>query len=295
MEPLLERLKNGEILVADGATGTMLWDFGLKPGQPPEAFNLRRAEVLEEIARQYVDAGADIIQTNTFGASPVRLSVFSLDDKTAEINTNAVLAARRAAKDRAYVAASCGPSGRVLKPYGDAEPDEIYNSFVRQLKALVAAGIDAVSIETMTDVAEAVLAIKAARAVSLSTPVMAAMTFDSTPRGFYTVMGISIEEASQGLGEAGADIIGSNCGNGIENMIEIAREFKKHTQLPIIIQSNAGLPEIQGDKPVYPETPEFMAERAKELVSVGVSIIGGCCGTTPHHIRALSQIVESGR
>lgn len=292
MEPLLERLKKGEILVADGATGTMLYDHGLKPGEPPEVFNITRTEVLEGIARQYIDAGADVIQTNTFGASPARLSVFSLDHKTEEINTNAVLAVRRAAKDRAYVVASCGPSGRLLKPYGDAEPDQIYNSFVRQLKALVPAGIDAVSIETMTDLAEAVLAIKAARAVSSSTRIMAAMTFDSTPRGFYTVMGISIEEAARGLEEAGADIIGSNCGNGIENMIKIAGEFKKHAGLPIVIQSNAGLPEMQGDKPVYPETPGFMAEKAKQLVRIGVSIIGGCCGTKPEHIGAIRRMVD---
>lgn len=292
MKTLLERIRKGEILVADGATGTMLYDHSLKPGEPPEVFNLTRTEVLEGIARQYVDAGADIIQTNTFGASPARLSVFSLGDKTEEINTNAVLAARRAGKDRVHIVASCGPSGRLLKPYGDAQPEEIYDSFARQMEALVAAGIDAVSVETMTDLAEAVLAIKATKAVSPPTPILVAMTFDSTPRGFYTVMGISIEDASQGLEDAGADVIGSNCGNGIENMIKIAGEFKKHTKLPIIIQSNAGLPEMQGDKPVYPETPEFMAEKAKQLVRTGVSIIGGCCGTTPEHIGAIRRMVD---
>jgi len=292
MKSLLKRLKDSEVLVADGAMGTMLFDFGLKPGEPPESFNLTRPEVLEEIASRYLDAGAEIIQTNTFGASPLRLSHYSLDDKTEEINKDAVIAVKKVVGDRAYVSASCGPSGKLLKPYGDTEAEEIYNSFERQIKALISAGVDAICVETMTDLREATLAIKAAKTVSPSTPVMATMTFDPTPRGFYTVMGVSIEDAAQGLKEAGADIIGSNCGNGIENMIKIAKEFKKYSKLPIIIQSNAGIPEMQGDKPVYPETPEFMAERAKELISSGVSIIGGCCGTTPEHVKAIREMVD---
>ena len=295
MKNLLERLKDGEILVADGAMGTMLMDHGLKPGEPPESFNLTRPEVLEEIARLYLEAGADIIQTNTFGASPLRLALHSLDGKTEKINRNAVLAVRKVVGDRAYISASCGPSGKLLKPYGDTEPEEIYSSFERQMKALISAGVDAISIETMTDLTEATLAIKAAKTVLPSTPVMAAMTFDLTPKGFFTVMGTSIQEAARGLEEAGADIIGSNCGNGIENMIEIAKEFKKYSKLPIIIQSNAGIPEMRGDRPAWPETPEFMAEKAKELVSLGVSIIGGCCGTTPEHIRALRRTVDRQR
>jgi 5-methyltetrahydrofolate--homocysteine methyltransferase len=292
MRSLINRLKDGEILVADGAIGTMLMDYGLKPGEPPESFNLTRPQVLEEIASLYLDAGVDIIQTNTFGASPLRLSIYSLEDKMEEINRNAVLAVRKVVKDQAYIAASCGPSGKLLKPYGDTEPEEVYNSFERQIKALVSAGVDAICIETMTDLVEATLAIKAVKAVSPSTPVMATMTFDPTPRGFYTVMGASVKESAQRLQQAGADIIGSNCGNGIENMIKISQEFKKHSTLPIIIRSNAGLPEMQGDKPIYPETPEFMAEKAKELIQSGVSIIGGCCGTTPQHIQAIRRMVD---
>ena len=295
MRSLLERIRDGEILVADGAMGTMLMDHGLRPGEPPESFNLTRPQVLEEIARLYLEAGADIVQTNTFGASPLRLSSYSLEDKTEKVNANAVLAARKAVEDRAYICASCGPSGKLLKPYGDTEPEEIYSSFERQITALVTAGVDAISIETMTDLTEATLAIRAAKAISSSTPVVAAMTFDLTPRGFFTVMGTSIEQAARGLEEAGADIIGSNCGNGIENMVEIAKEFKEYSKLPIIIQSNAGIPKMQGDQPTWPETPEFMAEKAKELVSLGVSIIGGCCGTTPEHIRALRKTVDRQR
>ncbi len=295
MKNLLERIQNGEILMADGAIGTMLFDYGLKPGEPPEFFNITRPEVLEEIAGLYLDAGADIIQTNTFGASPLRLASYSLDNKTEKINRNAVQAVRRIVSDRAYVAASCGPSGKLLKPHGDTEPEEIYQSFIRQIEAIIDAGVDAISVETMTDLTEAKLAIKAAKTVSPSTPVTAAMTFDPTPKGFYTVMGVSVQDAAKELKEAGADIIGSNCGNGIENMIKIAEEFKQHTDLPLIIRSNAGLPKMQGDTPVWPETPEFMAEKAKKLIWLGVSIIGGCCGTTPEHIRAIRKMVDMQR
>ncbi len=292
MQGLLDRVKDGEILIADGAIGTMLWDLGLKPGQPPESFNLTHVEILEGIARQYLDAGADIIQTNTFGGSPARLSVFGLEEKTEQVNRTAVLAARKVAGGRVLVAASCGPSGKLLKPYGDTEPDELYKGFVRQMTAILEAGVDAISVETMIDLAEATLVVRAAKTLSPSTPVMAAMTFDSTPKGFYTVMGVSIAEAARGLERAGADIVGSNCGNGIENMIKIAAEFKKHSSLPVIIQSNAGIPEVRDGKPVYLESPAFMARKAKELVPLGVSIIGGCCGTTPEHIKAIRAIVD---
>ena len=291
MKDLLKRIKNG-VLVADGAMGTMLMACGLKPGDVPESFNLTQPEILEKIASLYLDAGAEIIQTNTFGASPLKLSFYSLDGKTEEINRNAVLAVRKVVGERAYISASCGPSGRLLKPYGDTEPEDVYSSFERQLKTLIHSGVDIICIETMTDLTEATLAIKAAKTVSPSTPVMATMTFDPTPRGFYTVMGINIEQAAKGLETAGADIIGSNCGNGIENMIKIAIEFRQKSRLPLIIQSNAGLPVIKRNTTIYPETPEFMAEKAKELVSIGVSIIGGCCGTTPEHIRALCEMVD---
>lgn len=293
MEDLLMRLNRGEILVSDGAMGTMLMERGLEVGEPPESFNFARLKVLSEIATLYLDAGADIIQTNTFGASPLKLSFYSLEDKTEEINRNAVLAVRKVVGGCAYISGSCGPSGKLLEPYGDTSDSEMYNSFERQMKALISADVDIICIETMTDLREVTIAVKAAKTVSLSTPVIATMTFDPTPRGFYTVMGVNIEEAAGGLESEGADIIGSNCGNGIENMIKIAKEFREFSSLPIVIQSNAGIPEIRENTSVYPETPLFMAEKAKELVNVGVSIIGGCCGTTPEHIRAIRKVVDS--
>jgi 5-methyltetrahydrofolate--homocysteine methyltransferase len=288
----LERIKNGEVLIADGAMGTLLMEYGLKPGEPPESFNLDNEDILEWIAKSYLDAGAEIIQTNTFGGSPIKLSLYSLEKKVEEINRNAVHAVRRVVEKDAYVSGSCGPSGKLLKPYGEVEEDEMYHNYETQTHALIDAGVDILCVETMTDLTEATIAIRAARGLSTTIPIMATMTFDPSPRGFYTVMGNDIERAVKGLVEAGADIIGSNCGNGIENMIKIAREFKMYCTTPLIIQSNAGIPVIRDGKTIYPESPEFMAEKSKELADIGVSIIGGCCGTTPDHIRKIREAVK---
>jgi len=292
MEDILKRIRQNEIFVADGAMGTMLMKRGLKPGTPPESFNITHPEILENIAKLYLDAGAEIIQTNTFGASPLKLSFYSLESQTEEINRNAVFAVKKIVNKNAYISGSCGPSGKLLKPYGDTGTEIIYNSFKKQINALISAGVNIICAETMTDLTEITLAVKAAKSISSSIPVMATMTFDPTPKGFYTIMGVNIEKAAKGLEDAGADIIGSNCGNGIENMVKIAKKFKEVSKLPIIIQSNAGVPEIKNGKTLYPETPDFMAEKAKELVSIGVSIIGGCCGTTPEHIRAIREMVD---
>jgi 5-methyltetrahydrofolate--homocysteine methyltransferase len=292
MKPLMNRLKDPKPLVAEGATGTMLLAMGLRAGECPESLNLTRPDLLQEIARQYFEAGAQIIHANTFGASPLKLAQYRLQDKTTEINHNAVGAVRNAVGDRAYVSASLGPTGRLLKPYGNTDPEAISDGYRRQISALMEAGVDAVCFETMTDLDEAMLGVKAAKEVSPWLPVMATMTFDATPRGFYTIMGTTIEKAAQGLQAAGADVIGSNCGNGILNMVEIARQFRRCSRLPLIIQPNAGLPEVRDGTPSYSETPEFMVERAAEFVAIGVSIIGGCCGTTPAYTRGLRKMLD---
>jgi 5-methyltetrahydrofolate--homocysteine methyltransferase len=291
----LHRLTNGEILVGDGAWGTQLMARGLKPGDSPEAFNLSNPELLAVIAALYVDAGADLITTNTFGGSPLRLEHHGLADRTEAINHAAVAAIRKTVADRAYVSASVGPTGVILEPYGDTPPEVVAEGFRRQIGALVEAGADLVCIETMIDLREAELAVEAARTASSDIPLIATMTFDTTPRGFFTTMGTPIEQACRALVEAGADVIGSNCGNGIETMMEIAREFAAHAAVPVIIQSNAGLPEHVDGELVYPESPEFMASKVAELMDLGVAIIGGCCGTTPDHIRAIRAAVDDHR
>ncbi len=292
MKPVLDRLAAGETLVGDGALGTLLIARGLEPGQPPEALNLSKPEWLEDIARQYLEAGADFVTTNTFGGSPARLARYGLAERLEELNRGAVEIVRRTVDGRAHVLASVGPSGRVLKPYGDGDPAEIAAGYERQIRALAGAGADLIGIETMTDLAEAVLAVRAARAVAPRLPILATMTFEATPRGFFTVMGVSIEQAVRGLAEAGADIVGSNCGNGSEVMVAIAREFRARTSLPVAIQPNAGLPEMRGGTVHYPESPETMAAHARALLAEGVAIVGGCCGTTPAHVRAIREALS---
>ncbi len=293
METLMEKLGRREILVSDGAIGSVLLSRGLPKVPCPESYNMSHTGVLTDIAKEYLEAGAEIIQTNTFGASPLKLKDYSLDEKTDTINRIAVEAVKSAVADKAYISGSCGPSGKMLKPYGDIEPEEMYENFHRQITSLISAGVDVICIETMTDINEALSAIKAAKNISSAIPVMATMTFDPTPRGFFTIMGTDIPTAVKMLSNAGADVIGSNCGNGIGNMIKIAEDFKAETEIPVIIQSNAGLPELKHGKIIYSETPEFMAEKAMELAELDVSIIGGCCGTTPAHIRAIRDKIDS--
>jgi 5-methyltetrahydrofolate--homocysteine methyltransferase len=295
MRSLRERLAAGDVLVGDGAMGTMLFERGLPPGEPPETVTLARPEVLEEIARLYRDAVADLLETNTFGGSPLKLELHGLADQVEAVNREAVRAVRRVAEGRAYVVASVGPSGRLLEPYGDTSPAVMADSFRRQMDVLAAASVDAFCIETMTDLAEAQLAVRAAKAAAPEVPVLATMTFDPTPRGYFTVMGVSVAKAASGLAEAGADVVGSNCGNGIEHLVAIAREFRAATALPIMIQANAGLPRSVAGRTVYDETPAFLAEKARELRTIGVQVIGGCCGTTPEHIRALRAMVDAAR
>lgn len=291
--PLLERISNGRILVGDGAMGTMLFARGLQTGDCPEKWNLEHPEQLEEIARLYHQAGADIISTNTFGGSALKLQQYDLGDRTEEINAAAVHAVRNAIGNAGYLSVSCGPSGQMIEPLGDVSQNQVYESFLRQLRGATQTQVDLICIETMTDLSEALLALKAAKEAAPGIPVAVTMTFDETPNGFYTMMGVGILQAALELTKAGADFVGSNCGNGIKNMIKIAREFKACSSTPMMIQSNAGLPVLSGDSLTYPETPDFMAEQCRELVALGVSIIGGCCGTTPEHITAIKAIVDA--
>jgi 5-methyltetrahydrofolate--homocysteine methyltransferase len=293
MTGLRDRIGRGGVVLGDGGLGTLLFERGLQPGQCPEALVLEQPETLAEIAALYLEAGAEVLTTDTFGGSPLKLRPHELDRKTEAINRRAVEIVREVAEDRALVAGSVGPSGAILKPYGEAEEDDLFASFERQIRALYAAGVDAIYVETMSDLREARLAVRAAKRTAPGLPVAATMTFEPTPRGFFTIMGHTIEQAARELEEAGADVIGSNCGIGIDPMLEIAAEFRRHTRLPVMVQANAGLPELRGGQAVYPETPEFMAERVPKLVELGVAVIGGCCGTTPDHIRAMREALSA--
>jgi len=288
-----QKLANKNILVSDGAIGSLLFENGLTPGDCPERFNLDHPEVLAQIAKLYLQAGADIIQTNTFGASPTKLSEYNLDNKTEEINQNAVEIVKEVVGSKALVSGSVGPTGKILLPYGDIEPSVLKDNYSRQISTLIESDVDLLCIETMTDLNEALIAVQAAREISQDIPIISTMTFDVIPQGCVTIMGNSVPDVCSKLEEAGANVIGSNCGNGTTNMITIAKELLKNTNIPIIIQSNAGIPTIIDDKVVYNETPEDFADFTSILIELGILIVGGCCGTTPEHITEIRRIVDT--
>jgi 5-methyltetrahydrofolate--homocysteine methyltransferase len=292
MEAILDRIASGRTIVSDGALGTQLMARGLRVQDCLESAVVDRPDVLEEIADGYLAAGSQVLTTDTFGGSPLKLEAYGLADRCEEINRQAVEILRGVARGRAWVAGSVGPTGRILTPYGDAEPAVVEAAFERQIAALAEGGADAIFVETMIDLSEARLAVAAARRVAPGVPVLATMTFDATPRGFFTTMGVTVAEAAAGLANAGADLVGSNCGNGIEIMARIGLEFASATRLPVAIQSNAGQPEVVGGSLRWPETPEQFAEHARALIDLPVALIGGCCGTGPDHIRALRRLVD---
>ncbi len=289
---MLKRLAAGEILVGDGAWGSQLMARGLQVGACPDAMNLEQPEVIEGIANQYIEAGADLITTNTFGASPLALKRHGLDNRLNEINRRGAEVIAAISAGRALVSASVGPTGRILKPYGDADPGVVGDGFRRQISALAEGGADVICIETMTDLVEAGLAIDAAHLEAPGLPVMASMTFEAIPRGFFTIMGVSVEAAVGGLCDRGADIVGTNCGNGIDLMVSIAAEFMRHSSVPVLVQSNAGLPVAGADGVVYPEGPDYFSDRITALLQLGVAVIGGCCGTTFDHVRVIRRQVD---
>ena len=287
---LLERLRRGDLLISDGATGTFLQQHGLEPGGCPEEFNASHPEVVREMARLYFEAGSDMVLTNSFGGSAFMQKKYGHGDRVTEFNALAAEHARSQAPIGGFVIGSVGPTGEFLEPLGQVSESEMYDAFAEQVKALEAGGADGVVVETMTAVEEAELAVRAARD-NTGLVVMATMVFDKGPRGFFTMMGVTPERAVQAMEHAGAHVIGSNCGNGIDNMVDIARRMRSETDGFLLIHSNAGIPAMRRGQIIYPESPEYMAERFKELADLGVNIIGGCCGTGPDHIRALASVV----
>ena len=292
-ETILQRLAKGDLLVSDGATGSYLQQHGLEDGDPEE-WNVSHPEVVQGMAKAYFDAGSDMVLTNTFGGTSLRQSHYGFADRAAEFNRLGAELARSQAPDGCFVVGSVGPTGEVLNdPLRDnpLTEERAYEAFAEQIVALAEGGVDAVNIETMIDINEATIAVRAAKE-NTDLVVMSTMFFDKGPRGFFTMMGSQPAEAVGKLQEAGADIVGANCGNGIDVMIELARELRAATDGYLLIHSNAGIPAPIGGEIVYPESPEYMAERFKVMAhDVGVNILGGCCGTTPEHIRALINAV----
>ncbi len=282
-ETLQELLAEGPV-ITDGAWGTQLQARGLQPGMCPDAWNLEQPDQVEQVARAYVDAGSRIILTNTFGANRFVLKRYQLEEKAAEIASEGVAISKRAAGDEAKVFASIGPSG-VMLMMGEVSPDELRASFEAQAAAMADAGADGIVIETMADPEEIKLAVAAARTTKL--PVVACMVFDTGPDKDRTMMGTTPEQAARVLTQAGADVVGSNCGQGIAGFAEICSRLSSATDRPVWIKANAGLPELIDGETVYRQTPAQFAEHVPALLEAGASFIGGCCGTTPDFICAI--------
>jgi 5-methyltetrahydrofolate--homocysteine methyltransferase len=288
-----ERLKNGEIIISDGALGTMLQAAGIEPGVCPESWNLDYPEKVESIARAYAEAGSEAIETNTFGGNRFKLSHYGLEDKVVELNTKAVEIVRKAIGPDRIVLGSVGPTGIILM-MGEVTEEELYDAFREQCTALANAGADAICIETMTALDEAIIAIKAAKE-NTNLEVICSMTFDKTIQGeFRTMMGVSPKEMTLSFKAAGADIIGTNCGNGMENMIPIVEEIRStDPNIPILVHANAGKPHFHDGKNIFDESPEITASYIPKLLKAGANCIGGCCGTTPQHIKLIKEVTSN--
>jgi len=292
MNSLLEFLKDGRTLVSDGAWGTLLHQAGLQPGECPELWNVTHRNEVFAIAKSYIDSGSDIILTNSFGGSPIKLEHYGLQDRTDELNFAAAEISRKAAGQDRIVLGSMGPSGKILMMEEISE-QQLYDGFCIQAAALQKGGVDAICIETMSAIDEACIAIRAAKE-STKLEIVCTFTFEKTAMGeFRTLMGVSPEEMVQSIKEAGADVIGTNCGNGFDQMIEIVKAIRKvDNSTPVLVHANAGKPVYENGKTVFPESPELMGSKVHELMKCGANIIGGCCGTTPAHIEVLAREIK---
>ncbi|MBI3947811.1 MAG: homocysteine S-methyltransferase family protein [Armatimonadetes bacterium] len=288
MAAILEWIEAGRTVALDGGMGSQLIARGLKGG---EHWNLERPEVVRAIHQDYRAAGAAVLLTNTFGANRLNLARQGQQDRVADFNRAGVALARQAAGDAALVAGDIGPVGEFMEPYGDRQPEELLDAFTEQASALASAGVDFFLIETLTVLEEAGLAIRACRQVS-RLPVAAAMSFDPAGGGYRTLMGKTPEQCARALEDAGADIVGTNCGTvSPAQMAEIAARMRAATALPLLCEANAGAPRMEGGAVRYEQTPGEWLAGALACRDAGAQLVGGCCGTTPAHIRLLAEAV----
>ncbi len=280
------------MLVSDGAWGTELYARGMTVGECPELWCVDHREDVLAIAKSYIDAGSDIIGTNSFGGTSFKLEAFGVADRAAELNEVAAAISREAAGAGAFVIGSVGPTGKMLL-MGDVSEEELYEGFREQAVALALGGADACCIETMSAIDEAALAVRAVKEHT-DLEAICTFTFEKTVNDeFRTMMGVSPTEMAAAIMDAGADIIGTNCGNGMERMVPIVKELRAAAPTqPILVHANAGMPVNRDGKDVFPDTPGTMADLTQELVSAGACIIGGCCGTSPEHIAAIAAVIK---
>lgn len=284
-----DRLRQG-ILLGDGAIGTMLQDFGLQVGDCPELWNVTEPEKVRKVSQLYAQAGAEVLTTNTFGGSVLKLRQNNLANQTEELNRLGAFYAREIAEDKLFVAGSMGPTGEFLAPLGVVSEEEMKDSFARQAVGLQKGQVDFVQIETMSDLKEAELAVLAVRE-NTNLPITVSLTFVKGKTGYRTVMGVDVKEMVERFESLGVDVIGTNCGNGIDEIIEIVREMHSFTQLPIFAAANAGIPKLVSGKTQYSQNGDYFAQRLNSLIEAGATYIAGCCGTTPDHIKKMANVL----
>jgi 5-methyltetrahydrofolate--homocysteine methyltransferase len=279
------------VVLFDGGFGTMLISMGLDKGKASESWNLEHPEKVKQIHKAYFDAGSDVIVTNTFGATKIKLAGKGLDDKTDEINKTAARLALEVCPEDGYVAGDIGPTGKFLKPMGEYTYEQFYQAFFQQAEALASAGADAIIVETMYSLNEAKAAVKAAKDAA-ELPIFATMTFNKTKKGFFTLMGENVGFCLEELEKEGASVVGANCTLVIEEMVELAPILRKATALPILVQPNAGKPVLKDGKTSYGTSAEDFAASVPLLIDAGINAIGGCCGTDPTFIKLVSSLIK---
>ena len=291
-ENIIDVLRSGKILLSDGAMGTELLKRGLPSGGCPEAYNISHPDIIRSIHGDYFDAGSDIVETNSFGGTRPRLATHDLQDRVTTFSRAAAELARSVCPPGKYVAGSIGPTGDILEPLGTRTEQEAYDIFAEQAEALAEGGVDLFFVETMMALEEAEVAIRAVKETT-DLPVVATMTFEVGRAGVRTQWGVDVPSMVTRLSAVGADVLGSNCGRGFDEMIEVVEVMRALTSLPVIAQANAGMPEWKDGVAIYRETPDTVAPKAERLLQLGINILGGCCGTGPAHIRQMRPLVDA--
>ncbi|MCO6452997.1 MAG: betaine--homocysteine S-methyltransferase [Caldilineales bacterium] len=288
---IYQLLESKTFVVGDGAMGTMMQQAGLTDGGAPELWNVEHPDAVIAIYQGYVDAGSQVIETNTFGGTSFRLKLHHLQDRVFELNKAGAELARQVAGNEILVAGSVGPTGELFEPMGSLTHDAAVSAFADQASGLVAGGVDMFIIETMSDLQEVLAAVEGIRQVS-DLPIAATMTFDTNYR---TMMGVTPAKAVKTLADAGVKIIGANCGNGPDEIRRVVGEMAavRPGGIFLMAQSNAGLPKFHNGEIKYDGTPEVMADYALDMASMGVDLIGACCGSTPAHIHAMKEALNT--
>lgn len=289
-QSILDLLEVRTILL-DGAMGSILIDMGLEPGTPPEYWNVSHPEKIQQIHLAYFNAGSDAILTNTFGGSRMKLTAHKHGNSTEKYNQTAVELAREICPENCFIAGDIGPSGAFVPPVGSATVENFYENFLEQASILADSGVDFFFIETMVDILEAEAAVKASREVS-NLPIFASITFQKTKRGYFTIMGNSVPDCVRILEKAGADTVGANCTITSDEMIDLIPLIKQETKLPISAKPNAGKPQLQNGKTVYPTEAKAFTKDIEQIIKNGASIVGGCCGSNPEFIKEIAKQVK---